>query len=423
MNDIAIRDAQVVWHPYTQMQSADLPIAVARGEGAYLYDMAGKGYLDAIASWWTNLHGHAHPHLAQAVSQQAYTLEHSIFAGFTHTPAVVLAERLLAKLPANQARVFYSDNGSTAVEVALKMAFQYGYNLDKPRRRVIAFENAYHGDTFGAMSVGARSAFSAPFSPYLFDVEFLPLPTHANFEHVKADLLTRLQSEDVAAFIFEPLVQGTAGMLMYLPTHLDALIKLCHEYGTITIADEVMTGFGRLGKLFACDYLQEKPTIMCFSKGLTGGFMPLGITTCAAYIYDAFLSNDRYKTFFHGHSYTGNPLACSVALASLDLVESPAFEADLQRINTSHEAFAARIANHPRVKEVRHLGTIVAVEIATETSSYFHNIRDKLYQFFINKQILLRPLGNIVYILPPYCITNADLERCYQAIEEALEIV
>ena len=423
MKNLAERDAAVVWHPYTQMKLADLPIAIARAEGAYLYDEAGKGYLDAISSWWTNTHGHAHPHLAKAISEQAFTLEHTIFAGFTHAPAVELAERLLAKLPAHQARVFYSDNGSTAVEVALKMAFQYWYNAGKPRKRVIAFENAYHGDTFGAMSVGERSAFSAPFAPFLFEVSFLPLPTPENIEAVQHQLEAYLQTGEVAAFIFEPLVQGTAGMLMYEAAHLDSLLRLCRQYEAITIADEVMTGFGRLGKLFANEFLHEQIDIVCLSKGLTGGFMPLGVTTCAAYIYEAFLSDDRYKTFFHGHSYTGNPLACKVALAGLDLIDAPEFLPNLARIAAQHEAFAKCIKTHPRIKTVRHLGTIVAVEINAGESSYFHNLRDKLYHFFLENQILLRPLGNIVYILPPYCITNEDLTRCYQAIEKALELV
>ncbi len=421
MNEnLAVRDSKVIWHPYTQMLSADLPIAIVRAEGAYLYDEAGKGYIDAISSWWTNLHGHAHPHLASAISTQAHTLEHCIFAGFTHAPAVRLAERLLAHLPPTQARFFYSDNGSTAVEVALKMAFQYAYNQAKPRTKVIAFENAYHGDTFGAMAVGARSAFTAPFSPFLFEVEFIPLPTQDNFEAVKQLLLEKLQNKEVASFIFEPLVQGTAGMLTYLPAHLDALIALCKAHDTLTIADEVMTGFGRTGKLFATDYLTQKPDIMCFSKGLTGGFMALGVTTCTAKVYEAFLSEDRYKTFFHGHSYTGNPLACSVALASLDLVEKSDFQQNIDRITAQHTAFAKHISTHPRVGQARHMGTIVAVEIAAGKTSYFSSLRDSLYAFFLSRQILLRPLGNVVYILPPYCITDEDLAKCYQAIEDVL---
>lgn len=420
--NLSERDSKVVWHPYTQMLTADLPVALVRGEGAYLYDEQGNAYLDAIASWWTNTHGHAHPHLASAISRQAQTLEHCIFAGFTHAPAVELAERLLAKLPNNQARVFYSDNGSTAVEVALKMTFQYWHNQGKPRRRVLAFENAYHGDTFGAMSVGDRSPFSAPFNPFLFEVSFLPLPTRDNFEAVRQVLLQHLQTEEVASFIFEPLVQGTAGMLLYEPALLDEMIRLCHEYGTLAIADEVMTGFGRTGKLFANEYLSEQIDLVCLSKGLTGGFMPLGITTCTAKIYEAFLSEDRYKTFFHGHSYTGNPLACAVALASLDLVDLPAFSENIARISAQHEAFAKRLAGHAKVKEIRHLGTIIAVEIDAGNTSYFNSLRDRLYQFFLQRFLLMRPLGNVVYLLPPYCITDLDLERCYTAIVESLEI-
>jgi adenosylmethionine-8-amino-7-oxononanoate aminotransferase len=421
MKTLAQRDSQVIWHPYTQMQTADLPIAITKAEGAYLYDEQGNAYLDAIASWWTNTHGHAHPHIAKALSEQAQTLEHCIFAGFTHSPAVELAERLLAKLPKNQKRVFYSDNGSTAVEVALKMTFQFHHNRGEARKRVLAFENAYHGDTFGAMAVGERSPFSAPFHPFLFEVEFLPLPTQENWANIEKVLIQKLQTKEIASFIFEPLVQGTAGMLMYEPVLLDKMIQLCHEYGTLCIADEVMTGFGRTGKLFAIEHLHEQIDLVCLSKGLTGGFMALGVTTCTQAIYEAFLSEDRYKTFFHGHSYTGNALACRVAVASLDLIDLPAFTENLERINTQHTQFAQHIAQHERVRQVRHLGTIIAVEIESGNTSYFNNLRDRLYHFFLSKYILLRPLGNVVYILPPYCISDHDLQRCYEAMEEFLD--
>lgn len=419
--DLSLRDSKVIWHPYTQMLLADLPVGIVRGEGAYLYDEAGKAYLDAISSWWTNLHGHAHPYLASAIGRQAHTLEHCIFAGFTHAPAVDLAERLLKHLPTKQARVFYSDNGSTAVEVALKMAFQYWHNRGEARQKVVAFENAYHGDTFGAMAIGERSAFNAPFSPFLFEVDFITLPTQANLSEVKEHLHTLLKNKEVALFIFEPLVQGTAGMQVYEPHLLDEMIQICQQYGTLTIADEVMTGFGRTGKLFAVDYLNTQVDMICLSKGITGGFMPLGVTTCTDSIYEAFLSEDRYKTFFHGHSYTGNPLACSVALANLDLVEKPEFSSNLVRITLAHRNFAERISQQPNVRQARHLGTIVAIEIEAGDSSYFNGLRDRLYKFFLSKFILLRPLGNVVYILPPYCISEADLTRCYEAIEEALD--
>ena len=418
--NLSERDAKVIWHPYTQMLLADLSIGIVRGKGAYLYDEAGKAYLDAISSWWTNIHGHAHPYLASAISRQAETLEHCIFAGFTHLPAVELAERLLKLLPTTQARVFYSDNGSTAIEVALKMAFQYWHNKGEPRKKVIAFQNAYHGDTFGAMSVGERSAFSAPFNSFLFDVSFIPLPTQENISELKQNLHKKLQTKEVASFIFEPLIQGTAGMLMYEPVLLDELIAICKEYDTLTIADEVMTGFGRTGRLFAVDYLQKQVDMMCFSKGVTGGFMPLGVTTCTQEIYQAFLSEDRYKTFFHGHSYTGNPLACSVALANIDLVQKPDFNQNITRISDAHHQFALKMGKHPKVRQARHLGTIVAIEIEQGDTSYFNNLRDRLYNFFITQGILLRPLGNVVYILPPYCITDEDLEKCYATIEQAL---
>src|SRR5919199_1192504 len=335
MNTLPERDKAVVWHPFTQMQTAPLPIPIVRGEGSILYAANGQTYLDMVASWWVNLHGHAHPYIAQRVSEQLTTLEHVIFAGFIHQPAVELAERLLSILPSNQAKVFYSDNGSTAVEVALKMAFQYWHNLGMPRKKVVAFEDAYHGDTFGAMAVGGRSAFTAPFVPFLFDVEYLPVPVAGREEEV-LNRASELFSDEVAAFIVEPLVQGAGGMTMYDPGVLDQLFKLARRHGALLIADEVMTGFGRTGKLFASHYLEEKPDLMCVSKGLTGGTMALGITTCTQGIYDAFLSDDKFKTLFHGHSFTANPFACVASLASMDLLLSDDTQKSIQRIVESH---------------------------------------------------------------------------------------
>jgi len=413
------RDAAVVWHPFTQMQTAPLPIPIVRGERSLLFDTDGRQYIDMISSWWVNLHGHAHPYIAERVGQQLRTLEHVIFAGFTHEPAVELAERLLAILPDNQGRVFYSDNGSTAVEVALKMAFQYWHNIGQPRRRVIALEGAYHGDTFGAMSVGGRSAFSAPFAPFLFDVDYLPVPVPGQ----EADVLTQAETlfaADVAAFIVEPLVQGAGGMVMYEPEILNALMDLAHTHGALIIADEVMTGFGRTGKLFASHYLQKKPDLMCLSKGLTGGTMALGVTTCTTAIYDAFLSDSAYKTLFHGHSFTANPLACAASLASLDLLLSAETQASIQRISAHHETFADTLRKCQAVENVRQLGTILAfdLKVAGESSSYFSSIRDLAYNHLLDRGILMRPLGNVLYFLPPYCTTNEQLDEAYGAVLE-----
>lgn len=429
------RDQQVIWHPFTQMQTAALPIAIVKGQGAYLYDENGKKYIDAISSWWTNIHGHTHPYIAEKISTQLQQLEHVIFAGFTHEPAIKLAEALRKILPKNQSKIFYSDNGSTAVEVALKMAFQYWHNQDKPKTKVVAFKDAYHGDTFGAMSVGGRNAFSQAFAPLLFDVIHIDVPVKGKEEQCIEQLRTAIKSNDVAAFIFEPLVLGSAGMIMYEAEILNELIKICKNKNVLTIADEVMTGFGRTGKFFATDYIQEKPDMVCLSKGLTGGFMALGVTSCSQSIYDAFLSDDKLKTFFHGHSYTANPLACTAGVASLELLTSPTppllekrreehcYEPweKIKMIRLSHESFVVEIKNHTAIKEIRQTGTILAIELKTEeNTSYFNSVRDQLYKYYIEQGMILRPLGNVIYIMPPYCISSFDLEYIYKVIIKSL---
>jgi adenosylmethionine-8-amino-7-oxononanoate aminotransferase len=414
------RDLKVIWHPYTQMKTAQPPIPIVRGEGAYLFAEDGKRYIDAVSSWWVNIHGHAHPYIAKKVAEQLRQLEHVIFAGFTHPVAIELAERLLAILPANQQKVFYSDNGSTAVEVAIKMCLQYWSNQGQSRTKILAFRNAYHGDTFGAMAVSGRSAFTAAFDSLLFEVDFIDLPTADNIKNLKFQI-SNLKSE-LACFIFEPLVQGSAGMLMYEAQYLEQLVAHCREEGVLTIDDEVFTGFGRTGKRFAADHISAQPDIMCFSKGLTGGTMALGITTCTEEIFNAFLSDDKLKTLFHGHSFTANPVACSAALASLDLFVETSTTENIARIATAHAKFADEIKHHPKIKAVRQTGTIVAMEWETGNStSYFNTLRDKLYNYFIDAGIILRPLGNVLYILPPYCITTTDLDYIYTKIKQALE--
>ena len=418
------RDKNTVWHPFTQLKTAPLPIAIIKGEGAYFYDEEGKRYIDGIASWWVNIHGHCHPYLTKKITEQLQTLEHTIFSGFTHEPAVQLAERLLKRLPKNQSKIFYSDNGSTSVEVALKMAFQYWSNKSINKSKVIAFENGYHGDTFGGMSVGARNAFNSPFSKLLFDVIHIPVPVKGKEIETLAALKIALQQDDIASFIFEPLIQGAGGMVMYSPTILDELIQMCHAKNVVCIADEVMTGFGRTGKFFASDHLKNKPDIICMSKGLTGGVMPLGATSCAQFIYDAFLSDDKMKTFFHGHSYTANPTACSAALASMDLFDQPETFENIKRIELQHKAFLQKTISHKALIDVRQLGTIIAFEIRTnEHTHYLNSLSEYISEFFIKRRIILRPLGNIVYILPPYCISNEDLEYIYNAMEEFLNKV
>ncbi|WP_435531826.1 adenosylmethionine--8-amino-7-oxononanoate transaminase [Spirosoma liriopis] len=418
--NLSERDKAVIWHPFTQMQTALPPTPIVRGSGSILYGADGREYLDMIASWWVNLHGHAHPHIAQRVSEQLQRLEHVIFADFTHEPAVELAERVLAILPQNQSKVFYSDNGSTAVEVALKMAFQYWHNLGRPRYKVVALDNAYHGDTFGAMAVGGRSAFTAPFFPFLFDVEYLPAPV-AGQEEAVLQQAKQLFTDEVAAFIVEPLVQGSGGMIMYEPAVLNELYALARQNGTLIIADEVMTGFGRTGKRFASDYVPEKPDLMCLSKGLTGGTMALGVTTCTQAIYDAFLSSDKSKTLFHGHSFTANPVACTAALASMDLLLLDETQASIERIAAHHAAFSQRLRTYSTVANVRQRGTLLAFDLQVgEQTSYFNSIRDRAYHFLLERGVLMRPLGNVLYLMPPYCTTDEQLAYTYAQIEALL---
>ncbi|MEY4525107.1 MAG: Adenosylmethionine--8-amino-7-oxononanoate transaminase [Bacteroidota bacterium] len=412
--NLASRDAAVIWHPFTQHQIEPISIPIASGKGAHLFDTDGKKYIDAISSWWVNTHGHGHPYLAEKVYEQALQLEQVIFAGFTHEPAVQLSERLLAHLPANFERVFFSDNGSTAVEVAIKMALQFYHNQgNTKRRKILAFQDAYHGDTFGAMSLGAPSSFNAPFQDMLFEVEFLPSPqdTDACIAAMSA------ADESYAAFIFEPLIQGAGGMKMYEASTLDTLIQIAREMGILCIADEIMTGFGRTGKWFAMDYLAQKPDIVCFSKGLTGGMMAMGLTLCSEQLFQSFLSDDRRKMMFHSHSFTANPLSCAAANASLDLMEKEETWESIARVESRHHEFAATITEHPILKNVRIHGTILAMEVETgEADGYLHSIRDDIYQYFLKEGILMRPLGNTIYILAPYCIEDEDLAYIYGKI-------
>lgn len=423
LTSIIQKDQQFVWHPFTHLKYAELPVHLVKGEGAYFYDADGNKLLDGISSWWVNLHGHCHPYISQKVSEQMQTLEHAIFSSFTHSAAVNLAERLVKHLPENQSKIFYSDNGSTAVEVGLKMTLQYWHNKGIRKRKFIAFENAYHGDTFGGMSVGARNVFNNAFENLLFEVIHIPLPNSENIELLKSTLqLWFDKHDDIAGFIFEPLVQGAAGMLMYEPKHLDELIEICKQNNIICIADEVMTGFGRTGKFFASDYLNHKPDIICLSKGLTGGYMPLGVTSCAQFIYDACVSDDKTKTFFHGHSYTANPTSCSAALASLDLMEQEYTWQQIEMITTHHAQFVQSHSGHQKLSDIRSLGTILALEIKTEEHTHYLNkASETIASFFLKHSIIIRPLGNVLYLIPPYCISKQELEKVYLVMESFLD--
>ena len=321
--EIAKADKDLIWHPFTPLINPFEHIPVKSAKGAKLFTHDGQTIIDAVSSWWVNIHGHANEHIANAIHKQALELEHVIFAGFTHEPAVKLAKNLMTILPDNYSKIFFSDNGSTSIEVALKMAFQYWYNQDQTHKtKIIALDGAYHGDTFGSMSVSERSGFTRPFFPFLFDIETLDFPTEENFEKVLAHFDELTKDEACAAFIFEPLVQGAGGMRMYTPDMLQQLVALAQSRGVICIADEVMTGWGRTGTTFACDQIEANPDITCISKGITGGALPLGITACNGKIESAFQSDELSKALLHGHSYTGNPMICAAANASFEIFES-----------------------------------------------------------------------------------------------------
>ena len=414
------RDKRYIWHPFDQMKHADI-IPIEKGDGAYVFDENGKRYIDAFSSWWTNAHGHSNPYIAQKISEQALQLEHVGFGGFTHPQAVNLAERLVKLLPNNIQKIFFSDNGSTANEVAMKLAMQYWFNKGEQRNTFIALENDYHGDTFGSMSLTARGGFNEPFERFLFDVKFIPAPTAENRDEVMKILSDLVSTNDVCAFIFEPIVQGAGGMLMHSPEVLSEMINLCQHHKVLTIADEVFTGFGRTGRYFASNHLSAQPDMVCLSKALTGGFMPLGVTAVSQNIYDAFYSDDKKHTFLHGHSYTGNPLACAAANASLDIFEDETIWKRIDEISEALNAFVADIQQNYKVRDARNFGCIAAIELETEdATSYFNDKGKHAYNYFLERGIILRPLGNVIALIPPYCIKQEDLDYVFEVIKAYL---
>ncbi len=423
MKTIVEKDQEYIWHPYTQHKTAALPVAIAKGQDALLWDVDGKEYIDAIASWWVNPFGHSNRFIADAIYKQLTTLEHVLFGGFTHEPAVSLAEKLLAILPSNQQKVFFSDNGSTAVEVALKASLQYYFNKGEKRKTILAFEDAFHGDTFGAMAASGISFYTTAFQGMFIDVVRIPVPVSGHENKSFEALEEAILKYDPAAFIFEPLVLGAAGMVMYAPEALDQLIRICKKHRVLTIADEVMTGFGKTGRNFACDYITQQPDIICLSKALTGGTIPMAVTTFTQEIFDGFYSDDINKALFHGHTFTANPTGCAAAHASMALLQSKETQDNLIRINQRHLGFREKIHTHKKVWATRVLGTIFALEIKDpEDSSYYGSLRNRLYDFFIANGVIMRPVGNIIYILPPYVITDTQLQKVYDTIERALEI-
>jgi adenosylmethionine-8-amino-7-oxononanoate aminotransferase len=413
------KDLQYIWHPFTPQKNSGAVIPIVKGKATLLYSEDGKSYIDAISSWWVTLHGHAHPYIAEKLYEQALTLEQVIFAGFTHKPAVELAERLLPLLPGAMAKIFYSDNGSTSTEVAIKMSIQYWWNKGETHRnKILAFNNSYHGDTFGAMSVSDRSVFTLAFHNKLFEVIFIDTPSEGNIDELKTKI--NQHANEVAAFIYEPLVQGAGGMKMYDAALMNELLVAVQSHDIICIADEVMTGFGRTGKLFSSEHMSSKPDIFCLSKGLTGGTMPLGVTACSKRIHDAFVVDDKLKTFFHGHSFTANPLACTTALASLDLLLKEECLQQIQWITKQNETFCKELGNTKGIKNVRQLGTIPAFEIDNGNDEYLNNISHKVTSYCLERGVYIRPLGNTVYLMPPYCITSEELDKVYSVVLDFL---
>jgi len=416
------RDKKHLWHPLTQHQLHPEHLAITMAKGVVLYDDNGNEYIDGIASWYTCMYGHCNDYIIDKVHQQMQQLDHVVFAGFTHEPAIKLSEALIDILPENQEKLFFSDNGSTSVDIAIKMALQYHFNNKEKRSKIIALEDGFHGDTFGAMSVSGLSVYNGPFEDFFIDVNRIPVPNSDNFELVKQQFTQLLKAGDIAAFIYEPLVQGAAAMQMYNPNLLEELLIIAKQYNILTIADEVMTGFGKTGKYFASDYVNTKPDIICLSKSLTAGIAPMAITSTTQQVYNAFLSNDIAKGFFHGHTYSANPIACTAALAGIELLQSKIIQDNIKQIITSHKLFNDRIKAHPKIAQTRQLGVIFALDLNIQMDRY-GDLRNKLFKFFMDHGVCLRPLGNTIYILAPFVITEVQLEKIYQTIEAILETI
>ena len=424
-----------LWHPFTREGVDPPPLRVRRGHGVFLETQDGRNILDAISSWWVNLHGHSHPAIAAAIGEQAARLEHVLFAGFSHEPAEELAARLGKIVPAPLRHIFFSDDGSTAVEVALKMAVQYWSNCGHPeKRRIVALEHAYHGDTSGAMSVSDDSPFTSAFSPLRISM----LRTHsASCAHCPVGLtratchiecldqletLLAEQGHEIAAVIVEPLLQGAGGMIVHPEEFLAGVRRLTAAHDVLLIADEVLTGFGRTGKMFACERAGVAPDFMCVAKGLTGGSLSLAATLTTDRVHETFTGNDPARAFFHGHSYTANPIACAAANATLQIFDTEPVFQRIAAIEKVHRARLPAFASHPSVADVRHIGTVAAIELKVPDAGYLSSLRPRLYEFYLSRGVLLRPLGNVVYILPPYVITPEQVHMVYDTIRDSLAL-
>ncbi len=397
-------------------------LGITKAQGALLYDEDGKEYVDGISSWYTCMYGHCNPFILESVMEQMQSLDQVVFSGFTHEPAVRLSEELVKILPKNQQKLFFSDNGSTATEVGIKMALQYHFNKGQKRNVLLAFEEGFHGDTFGAMSVSGLSVYNGPFEDFFIEVERIPVPTKENIDSILAQLTERLQNNNLAGFIYEPLVQGAAAMKMHDAEGLEKILTLLKSHRVLLVADEVMTGFGKTGKHFASEYLETQPDIMCLSKALTAGLIPMGLTTCTEEVYMAFYSDEVAKGLFHGHTYTANPLACTAALAALELLQTDEIQQNIQNMIQWHSAFDMEMKTHPKVTNTRQLGVIYALDLNVQMERY-GNLRNRLFKHFMDQGVFLRPLGNTIYILAPYVTTKEQMNKIYDAIRSALELV
>ncbi len=414
------RDKKHLWHPLTQHKIHPDALPIVKAKGALLYDEYDKTYIDGIASWYTAMYGHCNDYILEKVQEQMQQLDQIVFAGFTHQPAIKLSEELIKILPANQEKIFFSDNGSTANEVGIKMALQYHFNKGEKRNTIIAFKDGFHGDTFGAMSASGLSVYNGPFEDFFINVKRISTPNFENIDSVIKQLQTYIETNEVAAFIYEPLVQGANAMHMYEARYLNQILSICKENNVITIADEVMTGFGKTGKVFASDFVETKPDIISMSKALTAGFVPMAITSCTQEIYNAFLDDSIGKAFFHAHTYSANPIACSVALAAIELLQTEEFQNHISRIIRAHENFDEQIKNHPKVRATRQKGVIYALELNIEMDRYGKK-RYEIFDHFMQNGVCLRPLGNTVYVLPPYVITNEQLNYIHDVILTLLD--
>lgn len=414
-----------VWHPFTQHGLGEPIPLIDRAQGARLYDADGNSWIDAISSWWVTTHGHANPRIMAAIRAQSEKLDQLIFAGWTHEPAESLAAELIRITPDPLTRVFFSDSGSTSVEVALKMALGTFANIGEDRHRILVLEHSYHGDTIGAMSVGERGVFNRPYQPLLFDVGTIPFPA-AGREQTTLDALDAACAPKTgnapAAFIVEPLILGAGGMLIYPAWVLAEMRAICARHGVLFIADEVMTGWGRTGTRFACDQAGVIPDIVCLSKGLTGGAMPLAVTLCIEPIFTAHLSTDRARLFYHSSSYTANPIACAAANANLEIWRDEPVQDRIDTLADAQAAHLAVLASDPRTENPRALGTIAAFDIVQPGGGYLSSLAPRLAAFYRDRGALIRPLGNTVYVMPPYCVTEEQLDEIYDAIQAGLAL-